>query len=191
MAEQRKPHAIMFPLPHQGHINPCMNLALKLASKGFVVTFVNLEFVHHMMSKSHGTNTSDDHYKEFDLFPGARESGLEIRCATISEGFPLEFDRVLNLQEFWETMLRDFPARVDEFVGDLLMKSDPNLEHLLIVDTFYSWSGKIARKYNLVNVSFWTEPALVFSLTYHSQLLREKGHYPCNKGTLSLSCQQL
>ncbi|KAL2472373.1 UDP-glycosyltransferase 86A1 [Abeliophyllum distichum] len=34
-------------------------------------------------------------------------------------------------------------------------------------------------KYNLVNVSFWTEPALVFSIAYHLDLLRENGHFPC------------
>ncbi|CAI9779057.1 unnamed protein product [Fraxinus pennsylvanica] len=31
----------------------------------------------------------------------------------------------------------------------------------------------------LVNVSFWTEPSLVFSIAYHLDLLRENGHFPC------------
>lgn len=34
-------------------------------------------------------------------------------------------------------------------------------------------------KYNLVNVSYWTEPALVLSVYYHLDLLRQNGHYDC------------
>ncbi|KAL3628496.1 hypothetical protein CASFOL_027542 [Castilleja foliolosa] len=168
MEHSHKPHAIMIPVPHQGHINPSINLALKLASKGFIITFVNLEFVHHMLSKTR--------HKDGDIFSEARESGLDIRYATISDCFPLEFDRVVNLVEFWEMMMKDFPARADEFVGNII-RSDP--AHLLVVDTLYAWGATIAQKYNLVNVSIWTEPAVVFSLAYHSDLLGENGHFPC------------
>ncbi|KAI3472051.1 hypothetical protein Pfo_028739 [Paulownia fortunei] len=176
MAQKRKPHAIMIPVPHQGHINPFIDLALKLASKGFVITFVHLEFVHHMVSKSHHSNTT----LEADLFSEARKSGLDIRYATISDGFPLEFDRGLHLEEFWESMLLDFPARVDELVAKTI-QSDPYLVPFLVADTLFAWPPTIADKYNLVNVSFWTEPAIVFSLIYHSELLREKGHFPCKE----------
>ncbi|KAL0409957.1 UNVERIFIED_CONTAM: UDP-glycosyltransferase 86A1 [Sesamum latifolium] len=174
MAERLKLHAIIFPFPFQGHINPTINLALKLASKGFLVTFVHLESVHHTLSKSHHDKTTD----EVDLFSEARQSGLDIRYATISDGFPLEYDRALHLEEYWESMLRDFPARVDEFVGKII-QSHPCLVHFLVADTLYSWPATIAEKHNLVNVSFRTETALVFSLIYHSELLRQNGHFPC------------
>ncbi|XP_011094734.1 UDP-glycosyltransferase 86A1-like [Sesamum indicum] len=45
MASRVKLHPIIIPFP-------CINLVLKLASKGFLVTFVHLEFVHHTLSKS-------------------------------------------------------------------------------------------------------------------------------------------
>ncbi|XP_059667618.1 UDP-glycosyltransferase 86A1-like isoform X2 [Cornus florida] len=38
----------------------------------------------------------------------------------------------------------------------------------------------IAKKYNLVNVSFWTEIALVFTLYYHLHLLKSNGHFASN-----------
>ncbi|KAL2502739.1 UDP-glycosyltransferase 86A1 [Forsythia ovata] len=169
MAESsQKPHAIMFALPLQGHITPTVNLAMKLASKGCTITFVHTEFIHQMLSKS----------SEVDLFSEAHELGLDIRYKTIFDGFPVEFDRFLHFIEYWETMLRDFPARVDEFVGKLI-ESESSSAYFLITDTFYTWPAIIARKYNLVNVSFWTEPALVFSIDYHLDLLRENGHFPC------------
>ncbi|KAG8376590.1 hypothetical protein BUALT_Bualt09G0079400 [Buddleja alternifolia] len=170
--EQRKPHAIMICVPYQGHINPFVNLALKLASKGFTITFVHLEFVHHKLSKAHHSNNG-----EVDFFREARESGLDIRYTTINDGFSMEFDRDVHMVEYWESMMHDFPARIDEFVGKYI-QSDQNLVHFLVADTVYSWCATIAKKYNLVNVSFWTEPALVFSLIYHSDLLMEKGHLP-------------
>ncbi|KAK4419237.1 UDP-glycosyltransferase 86A1 [Sesamum alatum] len=176
MAERLKAHAIIFPFPYQGHINPSINLARKLASKGFVVTFVHLEFVHHTLSKSH--HVHDKTTDEVDIFSKAHQSGIDIRYATISDGFPVEYDRFLHLEEYWESMLRDFPARVDEFVGKII-QSHPCLVHFLVADTLYSWPATIAEKYNLVNVSFRTETALVFSLIYHSELLRQHGHFPC------------
>ncbi|CAI9783170.1 unnamed protein product [Fraxinus pennsylvanica] len=168
----QKPHAIMIALPFQGHINPSVNLVMKLASKGCAITFVHTEFIHQMLSKSQNSSS------EVDLFAEARKSGLDIRYTTIFDGFPVEFDRFLHSVEYWETMLRDFPARVDEFVGKII-RSDPQSAYFLIADTYYTWPATIARKYNLVNVSFWTEPALVFSTVYHLDLLRENGHFPC------------
>ncbi|GFQ03282.1 UDP-glycosyltransferase 86a1 [Phtheirospermum japonicum] len=164
MARQSKGHAIMISVPYQGHINPFTNLAIKLASKGFTVTFAHLEFVHHKLSKAqHGTK--------------ARESGLDVRYATISDGLPLEFDRELHFEKYWEIILRDFPSFVDQFIGKMI-ESKPFMP-FLVTDTIYVWPATIADKYNIVNVSFWTEPALVFSLLYHWDLLTEMGHSPC------------
>ncbi|CAI9783171.1 unnamed protein product [Fraxinus pennsylvanica] len=174
MEESRgEPHAIMIAFPYQGHITPFTNLAIKLASKGFIVTFVHTEYVHHMLSQSHHNDSSTP----VDFFRDARKSGLDMRYTTISDGFPMEFDRLLNMVEFWDSLLRDFPVRVDELVGKII-QSDPSSVHFLIADTFYSWPVKIAKKYNLVNVSFWTETALVFSIDYHLKLLKEHDHFP-------------
>ncbi|KAK6140240.1 hypothetical protein DH2020_026038 [Rehmannia glutinosa] len=171
-----KPHAIMIALPYQGHLNPFVHLAIKLASKGFKITFVLTQHFHHQISKSHNnTITSSD---EIDIFSGAGNSGLDIRYATISDGFPLEFDRNLNVDEFWESLFNDFPSRVDEFVGEIIASCDSSSSPMLVTDTVYSWTGAIAKKYNLVNVSFWTEPAMVFAISYYSDLLRENGHFP-------------
>lgn len=162
---QRKGHAIMISVPYQGHINPFVSLALKLASKGFTVTFAHLEFVHHKLSKA-------------DIFSEARESGLNINYTTISDGFPLEFDRVAHFEEYWEGLVQDFVGRVDEFVGKII-GSDPDGVRFLVADTVFNWPAAVAEKHKLVNVSFWTQPALVFSLAYHWDLLQQNGHIPC------------
>ncbi|KAK4396374.1 UDP-glycosyltransferase 86A1 [Sesamum angolense] len=123
MAE-RKLHAIMIAFSFQGHITPFINLALKLASNGCTVTFVHTEFIHHMLSKAHHNIT---HVDDVDFFSAARESGLDIRYTTISDGFPPDYDRILNFNEYWEAILRNFPSCVHEFVGRIIQSTDESL----------------------------------------------------------------
>lgn len=170
-----KPHAIMVSFHLQGHITPFLNLAIKLASKGFTVTFAHLEHIHHQISNSQKTPT------EPDIFAGARISGLDIRYTTFNDGFPLDFDRSANFDLHLENFLLRFPDKVDELVAKIIHSNSPaDFNYFLIADTLSVWPSKIAKKYGLVNVSFWTEPALVFSLYYHLQLLRDNGHVPVN-----------
>lgn len=157
-------HAIMVSLPYQGHITPYVNLAMKLALKGVVVTFVHLEFIHHKLASS-----------QPDPFSTARQSGLDIRYTTISDGFPMDHDRD---DTYWESIFLHFWICVDEFVGELI-RSEPDLAPFLVTDTLFTWQTAVADKHNLLKVSFWTEPALVFSLAYHVEILRENGHFPC------------
>ncbi|KAL3597836.1 hypothetical protein D5086_009473 [Populus alba] len=63
------------------------------------------------------------------------------------------------------------------FVGQIV-KSDDSIR-CLIADTFFGWPSKIAKKFGLLYVSFWTEPALVFTLYYHMDLLMINGHFAC------------
>ncbi|KAJ9184319.1 hypothetical protein P3X46_004054 [Hevea brasiliensis] len=173
---QDKPHAIMVPCPFQGHIIPFIHLAIKLASKGYIITFINTEKIHHQI-----TNSSPDHdpkTTQDDIFTEARKSGLEIHYATISDGFPLGFDRSLNDDQFLHGLAHVFSAHVDDLFGKIVNK-DSRIS-CLIADTFFGWPSMIAKKYNLVNVSFWTQPALVFTLYYHMDLLKINGHYDCH-----------
>ncbi|KAF5750409.1 UDP-Glycosyltransferase superfamily protein [Tripterygium wilfordii] len=173
---EQRPHAILIPYPLQGHVNPFVHLAMKLASKGFTITFVNTHSIHHQITKTKPDGSTANGTD--DIFLEARQSGLDIRYATISDGFPLGFDRILNHDMFWDGVLHVFSAHVDELVAKIV-HSDPPLT-CLIADTFFVWTSVIANKYNLVSVSFWTEPALVFTLYYHMNLLTSHGHFACH-----------
>lgn len=169
----------MIPYPFQGHVIPFVHLATKLASDGFTITFVNTESIHHRISQA-------DISSGTDIFSGARKSGLDIRYATVTDGLPLGFDRSLNHDQHMECILHVFSAHVDELVGKLVAESDPPVT-CLIADTFYVWGSMVAEKYGIVNVSFWTEPALVLTLYYHLHLLRANGHFATNGTYVSLS----
>ncbi|XP_024935431.3 UDP-glycosyltransferase 86A1 [Ziziphus jujuba] len=168
-----KPHAIMIALHLQSHVIPTVNLAMKLASKGFTITFVNTQAIHHQIIKSRPKTSQDD--DDEDIFAAARKSGLDIRYKTVSDGFPVSYDRFVDHDQFLEGFLHVFPAHVDELVGNIVA-ADPSVS-CLIADTFHTWPSTIANKYKLVHISFWTEPALVFTLYYHLDLLVRNGHF--------------
>lgn len=156
-------HALLIPYPFQGHVNPFVHLAIKLASQGITVTFVNTHYIHHQIGSG-------------DIFAGVRsESGLDIRYATVSDGLPIGFDRSLNHDQYQSSLLHVFSAHVEELVASLVGEEDG--VNVMIADTFFVWPSVVARKFGLVCVSFWTEAALVFSLYYHMDLLRLHGHF--------------
>ncbi|KAM1495358.1 hypothetical protein ACFXTH_029729 [Malus domestica] len=87
---------------------------------------------------------------------------------------------MLLSDQFMASLLHVFSAHVDEVVGKVVKSSaDTTPVTCIIADTFFVWPLKIARKFGIIYVSFWTETALAFSLCYHLDLLRMHGHFAC------------
>ncbi|KAF3328208.1 UDP-glycosyltransferase 86A1 [Carex littledalei] len=175
MAKPR-PHAVVMAYPLQGHIIPAVHLALRLAARGVTVTFINTEAVHHQTIKAAGADCRD----RYDPFSSARQSGLDIRYETVSDGLPLSFDRSLNHDQFMYSLLHVLSAHVEELLRRLGATTDPPIT-CLISDTFFVWPATIGEKLGLPYISFWTEPALIFTLYSHMDLLRKNGHFSCRE----------
>ncbi|XP_044448100.1 UDP-glycosyltransferase 86A1 isoform X2 [Triticum aestivum] len=171
-----KPHAVVIPYPLQGHVIPAAHLALRLAARGFTVTFVNTESVHQQAARALGVDR-----RGCDIFAGARGSE-DVRYELVSDGFPLGFDRSLNHDQFMEGVLHVLPAHVEELLRRVLGRVvvDPAAT-CLVADTFFVWPATLASKFGIAYVSFWTEPALIFNLYYHVHLLTNNGHFGCNE----------
>jgi hypothetical protein len=174
----KKPHAVVMPYPVQGHVIPAVHLALRLAERGFTVTFVNTESVHHKITSGAGTA---------DIFATARTSSssdhqlpLDVRYELVSDGFPLGFDRSRHHDQFMEGLLHVFSAHAEDLLRRVVTHPATTC---LVIDTFFVWPATLARKLGVPYVSFWTEPALVFNLYYHMDLLTKNGHFRC-KGKL-------
>ncbi|XP_021717865.1 UDP-glycosyltransferase 86A1-like [Chenopodium quinoa] len=172
-SDKKVHHAIVLPLPLQGHLNPAVNFSLKLASsKNFTITFLTFEFLHQQITQACPRDNSDD------IFSRAR-TGLDIRYRAIPDGLPLEFDRAGKGDEFVGWCLHGgMFDLMDKEIEKLVLNSNPKVD-VLIIDSFYPWASKIAKKFGLRSASFWTEPALVFNLYYHIHLLKQHGHFDC------------
>ncbi|WOL06221.1 UDP-glycosyltransferase 86A2-like [Canna indica] len=161
-----KPHALLVPEPAHGHFTPAAKLAINLAAKGFTVTFVNTEAFHRQLTASGHPD---------DVFAAAHSEGLDIRYETVSDGLPLSFDRSLLPDQFLDALCHLLPCHVEELMRKLLL-GDPPIQ-VLIADTFFLWPSTLAEKFGVPYVSFWTQPALVFSLYHHMPLLVGNGHW--------------
>lgn len=75
------------------------------------------------------------------------------------------------------SLLHVFSAHAEEVI-DQIVRSEESV-HCLIADTYFVWPSKLAKKFGLYYISFWTESALVFTLYYHLDLLTINGHFQC------------
>ncbi|KAL2932179.1 UDP-glycosyltransferase 86A1 [Bienertia sinuspersici] len=169
----KKLHAIIVPLPLQGHIIPFINLAIKLTSKGFSITFINTHYIHHQITLSNPTTTTND------IFSKARRSSsssLDIEYITVSDGLLLEFDRSMNHDQWVGSMTHCFPAHLEVAMAEIKRSRPSNIGSCLIVDSYFVWASKLAKKFGMFHVSFWTEPAMVLDVYFHRQLLLANGH---------------
>eukprot|EP00253_Pinus_taeda_P035026 PITA_35026 len=159
-------HALLFPYPAQGHINPMMHLAKKLASKGVTVTFVNTHHRHQRITKANNHSAKQDYPLENE----ALNVGLDIRSVQISDGLPLDFDRAARLI--------DFMRSVDNMAGELerllqnLNKTGPAIS-CVIADSSLPWSCEVTKKLGVPWILFWTQPTFLYSIHYHAHLLED------------------
>uniref|UniRef100_A0A7C9DUX0 Uncharacterized protein n=1 Tax=Opuntia streptacantha TaxID=393608 RepID=A0A7C9DUX0_OPUST len=160
----KKPHAIIVAHPLQGHVIPTVQLALKLASKGFSITFINAENIHHRITAAAAA-------ADGSIFGG----GGDIEYMTVSDGLPVEYDRSLNHDRWIGATMHCFPAHIEVAVEKIL-KSHPSNRCCLIADVYSVWASDVATKFGLVHVAFWTEAALVFDIYLHLHLLQQNGH---------------
>ncbi|KAL6842356.1 hypothetical protein ACP4OV_027783 [Aristida adscensionis] len=174
-----KPHAVLVTYPLQGHVIPAVHLALRLASRGLAVTFVSTEAVHDQTARALGVDPDG-----YDVFAAARASAsaagaeLDVAYELVSDGLPVGFDRSLHHDDFMGALLHALPARVEQLLRRVVVEPAATC---LVADTFFVWPATLARKLSVPYVSFWTEPALIFNLYYHMDLLAQNGHFRCNE----------
>ncbi|CAI9104997.1 OLC1v1003814C1 [Oldenlandia corymbosa var. corymbosa] len=169
--QHQKPHVILLSLPLLGHVTPLVHLALKLASKGFTISFIASLSIHHQITATAKTNRTED------IFSAFQDLGLDIHLTTVSDGLPPDFDRSNNGEQFAVAIMRVFPTHVEEAVKEIIDSGPP--VSCLVADTFLSWAQSLAKKHELLYASFWTEAATVFTLYYHMDLLSSNGHIDC------------
>lgn len=177
-----KPHAVVVAYPLQGHVIPVVHLALRLAARGFAVTFVSTEAVHDQTARALGVDPDG-----YDPFAAARARAQEegppppplgdVSYALVSDGLPVGFDRSLNHDDFMGALFHALPAHVEQLLRRVVVEPRATF---LVADTFFVWPATLARRLGIAYVSFWTEPALIFNLYYHIDLLTQNGHFRCN-----------
>ncbi|KAH9318010.1 hypothetical protein KI387_019779, partial [Taxus chinensis] len=162
----KKPHAVMVPFPAQGHINPMMQIAKKLAvEEGFAVTFVNTEYHHQRIVTANNNN------QKSGLVGEAQAIG--IRLVSISDGLdPHEsrnhFTKLANSLEATSGPL------LCRLIEEMQEKGDEVT--CLIVDTGSSyWAFEATKHLDISRGVFWTALTATYSTFYHAATLISSG----------------
>lgn len=163
-----KPHALCFPFPAQSHIKAMLKLSKLLHSKGFHITFVNTDFVHHRFLAS----TSLD--------PRSLEP-LGFRFETIPDGLPTNSDP--DVAALCRSTRKNFAGPFLELLGRIndskegVVSSPPVT--CLVVDGFMSFAvGSAAEELGVPLVKFFPISAIGLVGLQQLRPLLDKGIVP-------------
>ncbi|XP_058759490.1 phloretin 4'-O-glucosyltransferase-like [Vicia villosa] len=141
--------------PIQGHINPALQLAKRLATLGANVTFATTIYLH-----SHLVNKPTTPGLSFATFSDGYDDGL-----TTSD------DKVIV------SYVSELTRRGSEFLKKIILsaKEENHPFTCLTYSILLPWAAKVARELHLPSVLLWIQAATVFDIYYH--YFHEHGEY--------------
>ncbi|XP_057833957.2 linamarin synthase 2-like [Cryptomeria japonica] len=148
----------MVPSPAQGSINPLMNLAHLLSSRGVFITFVNTEWSHNRMSRAAAAATST------------------FKFLIIPDGLPPDHGRLSNLPEYVIALEKLGPVLEHHLLCSLTEETPPIT--CIITENFMSCTHQVANKLGVPRVIFWTMCAASSIAQCNTNLLISRGHIP-------------
>jgi pathogen-inducible salicylic acid glucosyltransferase len=159
---QRCAHALILPYPSQGHINPMLQLAKRLAHHGLRTTLAVPRSV---------------------LNSNEPEVGL-VHVAAISDGF--DEKGVLGASSVGE-YINQLKSVGSETLKQLmkLESSAGRPVNVVIYDTFLPWGADVARQFGSAAVAFFTQSCAVD--TVYSQVWQGKLGMPVQAGPVQLT----
>ncbi|XVF85579.1 hypothetical protein PTKIN_Ptkin17bG0128600 [Pterospermum kingtungense] len=140
-----KPHVLILPFPGQGHINPMLQFATRLVSKGVKATLVTTIF----FSNSIYSNPTSS-----------------IQLHTISDGFD---EGGLAQAGSPDVYLSTFKSVGSQSLVDLIHELGVGAVPVdaIVYDSFMPWTLDVAKKFGLRAAVFFTQSCAVNSIHYH------------------------
>ncbi|XP_058086967.1 7-deoxyloganetin glucosyltransferase-like [Magnolia sinica] len=160
-----KPHAVCIPYPAQGHVNPLLQLAKVLHSRGFYITFVNTEFNHNRLLRSRGPNSLD---------------GLDdFRFETIPDGLPpSDCDATQDVPALSDSTSKTCLVPLRHLVTKLNEAAHVPKVSCIVFDGIMSFALPLGEELDIPRVAFWTPSACGFMGYLHYRKLIERGLVP-------------
>ncbi|CAL5197753.1 unnamed protein product [Lathyrus oleraceus] len=168
VAEKTNINILMVSLALQGHVNPMLNFAKRLVSKGVHVTIATTEEGRARMLKNTDQNLSD--------------SG--IRLEFFSDGLSIDFDRSDT-----KTVIKTSREKGAKNLSNLIDNLSKNQTFsCVIVTPFVPWAIDVAAEYQIPCAVLWIQASACYSIYYRYYMkidsfpkledLNEKVHLP-------------
>ncbi|MCO5550136.1 hypothetical protein L7F22_003617 [Adiantum nelumboides] len=163
------PHALMFPYPAQGHINPMMQLAKRMIDEGFFITFVNTDYNHQKLFGKQATDAA-----EVSITP-------HLRFEHIPDGLPDSHSRFNEkpggVTETTAAILA-LPGPLAKLVRRIASSNEFPPLTCIIADSFCTWVQEMADQFQLPRVSLWTTPVHANIAYTFQSTLQSRGLIP-------------
>ncbi|KAJ9550723.1 hypothetical protein OSB04_014768 [Centaurea solstitialis] len=132
---KNSPHVLLFPFPSQGHINPLIQFAKRLLSKGVKTTLVTTIFTSTSILSSHSHSHSN------------------IPIESISDGFDAGGSASAGSSEIYLESFREVGSRS---LADLItrLRSEGTAIDAIVYDSFMSWALDVAKEFGIDCGSF-------------------------------------
>lgn len=143
----QKPHAVLVPYPAQGHINPLMQLARLLHSRGLHITFVYTEYHRDRLIRAKGSSSVQ---------------GLpNFRFEAIRDGLPPPDhpDSARRTADVCDSMRKHSVAPFRQLLTELNSSPDNPRVTCIISDAVMSFTIRVAWELGIPEVQFWTASA--------------------------------
>ncbi|VAI84307.1 unnamed protein product [Triticum turgidum subsp. durum] len=164
MAEEKRAHAMMFPFPCSGHINPTLKLAELLHSRGVHVTFVNTEHNHERLLRTGGARLAGRDGFRFESVPDGLDD--EDRAA------PDKTVRLyLSLRRSCGPPLVDLARRLGEQEGVPPVTC-------VVLSGLASFVLGVAEELGVPSFVIWGTSAVGFVCTLRLRQLTQRGYTP-------------
>ncbi|KAJ7944474.1 Glycosyltransferase [Quillaja saponaria] len=155
MAANPELHVLMVSQPYQGHLNPMLKFAIRLASKGIHVTLATTEIARHRMFKH---KTSIASHLETD------SENPSIQLAFFSDGLTLDFDRDANFDSYLNSMRIAGSENFSKLVTNLTNKGQKF--SCIIVNPFVPWFVDVAVDHGIPCAMLWIQACAIYSIYY-------------------------
>ncbi|XP_044498648.1 UDP-glycosyltransferase 74F2-like [Mangifera indica] len=141
----RAAHVLVIPYPRQGHINPALQLAKRLASKGLKTTIAITKFI-------------------FKTIQPQPPSSLQFE--TISDGFDERgrFAEAVSVHDYLQKMEAAGSKTLAELITKYKNSSNPI--DCIVYDTFLPWALEVAKQFGLLGAAFFTQTCAVNYIYY-------------------------
>ncbi|XP_061991196.1 linamarin synthase 2-like [Rosa rugosa] len=158
-------HAVCVPFPAQGHVNPMMQFAKLLHSRGFRITFVNTEFNHRRLIRSRGS----------DSVKGLSDFKFE----TIPDGLPpSDKDATQDVPALCDSTRKTCLGPFKELVTKLNSSSEVPQITCIVSDGITGFGREVAQELGIPEVQFWTASACGFMAYLQYKELVKRGIVP-------------
>ncbi|KAF3341050.1 crocetin glucosyltransferase 2-like isoform X2 [Carex littledalei] len=158
---QKCPHALLLPYPSQGHINPMLQFAKRLAHHGLRSTLA--------VTRSALGSTEP-------------EVGV-VHVATISDGFDKSVTEVSSVEDYLAQLKLVGSKTLEQLMETESTAGRP--VHVVIYDTFMPWGADVARRFGAATAAFFTQSCAVDAV--YGQVWEGKLEMPVRAGPVQLT----